>query len=275
MTDLSVPVLTYHANNITGNRYEDNDHTALAADLLAIHQAGYTIIPLLWVAEWLQGLRDLTSLSTDKLIAISCDDGISLDYADGEFLDQGQQRSFYNQLNDFVAAVGEQQQPHAHLTCFVIASAKARKAIEQHSLQGQPLMTDDWWQEAAKANRISLENHSWDHRHPAIYEPREATFKTINHFTLAEQQVGFAKQQIERITGQPSRLFCYPFGQHNEFLVAQYFPAHAARHDIIGAFSCEPERVTLESNPWCIPRYVCGLHWQTANDFKDLILRTA
>ena len=42
---MRVPVLTYHANNITGNDYASNDHVALAHDLRALHRKGLRMHP--------------------------------------------------------------------------------------------------------------------------------------------------------------------------------------------------------------------------------------
>lgn len=272
MGDLRIPVLTYHANNISGTDYADNDHTALKSDLYALHEAGYLIIPLLWVAQWLQGQRDLSSLKTQKLIALSCDDGINLDFVDGEYLSFGHQTSFHHILADFQQDVGTKHQPHAHMTCFVIASAKARQMIEQSDRESAGMLSDDWWAKASSDQLFSIENHSWDHRHPAIYEKPHARFCQINTTTLADQQIRFASEQIEAISAVQCQLFCYPFGDHNDFLVKDYFPNNDKKHQLTGAFSCEPSVVTKNSNPWCIPRFVCGLHWQTADEFKQLIL---
>ncbi|MFC3193521.1 polysaccharide deacetylase family protein [Marinicella sediminis] len=272
MKGLRIPVLTYHANNITGTAYAENDHTALKTDLNTLHEHGFQVIPLLWVAEWVQGKRNLGELNNGKLVAISCDDGLNLDYESGNFLDQGQQPGFFQILQSFIDEVGKERQPHAHLTSFVIASPKARRAIESHSLEGQQLMSDKWWKAASDSPLFSIENHSWDHRHPAIYDHREADFRNINCETLADQQILFAGQQITKNTGLDCQLFCFPFGQYNEYLIKQYLPEQQQKHQLTGAFSCDPKAVTRDSNPWCLPRFVCGLHWQSTADLTQLVL---
>ena len=51
-----VPILTYHSQNIRGDRPADNDHAALASDLDALISAGKHIIPLDRLMDWLEGM---------------------------------------------------------------------------------------------------------------------------------------------------------------------------------------------------------------------------
>ena len=57
-----VPILAYHAINIAGNDYADNDHVAFAADLRLIDDLGLRIVPAHWVVDQLLGTtnRDLS-----------------------------------------------------------------------------------------------------------------------------------------------------------------------------------------------------------------------
>lgn len=144
MRTQQIPVLTYHAGNITGNSYQTNDRIAFQSDLYTLHQMGFKIIPLQRLVDWLLGIQDLPSEDT-PYIALSCDDGIDQDYLDGEYLQFGPQKSLYNLLNDFQQEVGTDQQPQAHLTAFVIADYSSRQIIAEKSLKGQPLFNDDWW----------------------------------------------------------------------------------------------------------------------------------
>ena len=43
---VAVPVLTYHAMNVNGRDYADNDHVALARDLEWLHAHDWRIVPL-------------------------------------------------------------------------------------------------------------------------------------------------------------------------------------------------------------------------------------
>src|SRR5690554_6706937 len=223
MRTQQIPVLTYHAGNITGNSYQTNDRIAFQSDLYTLHQMGFKIIPLQRLVDWLLGIQDLPSEDT-PYIALSCDDGIDQDYLDGEYLQFGPQKSLYNLLNDFQQEVGTDQQPQAHLTAFVIADYSSRQIIAEKSLKGQPLFNDDWWQEANNSALMSIENHSWDHRHPYIYPAEQAMFSNIETKDEADLQIIQAKRVIDHLSGGNSRLFCYPWGQTNDFLVKKFLP---------------------------------------------------
>ena len=158
---LRVPILAYHASNITGNVYQLNDHIAFESDLYTLHHAGYTIIPLYWIAEWLNGERELESLG-DKLIGLSCDDGLDLDYKDGNYFDFGPQRCFYNILKAFVADVGHENQPHANLTSFVIACPDGRKKIDDVSFKHFSEKDINWKGEFVQPNFQSFLDTPFD-----------------------------------------------------------------------------------------------------------------
>ena len=54
-SSMRVPVLAYHAVNIAGNDYANNDHVAFAADLRMIDDLGLRVVPLHWVVEHIVG----------------------------------------------------------------------------------------------------------------------------------------------------------------------------------------------------------------------------
>lgn len=268
---LRMPILAYHASNITGNVYQQNDHIAFESDLYTLHQAGFTIVPLLWIAEWLNGQRELESLG-DKLIGLSCDDGLDLDYKDGHYFDFGPQRSLYHILKDFVTDVGSNNQPHAHLTSFVIACPEARKKIDDVSLNSHQLLNHDWWHSAANDELMAIENHGWDHRHPDIYPTEQANFLSVTDPSTAEKQITQAKVWIEnQITPEKCTQFAYPWGHTNEFLLNEFMPIHAKQSGIIAAYTCGAEHVTANCNPYSIPRYVCGFNWKSPKQLLQII----
>src|SRR5690606_24233003 len=123
----------------------------------------FKILSLHQLVDWVLDLNELPDEDT-PYVALSCDDGLDQDFNDGEYLQFGPQKSLFNLLKDFQDEVGIEQQPHAHLTAFVIADTKAREVIANKSLQGQSLLNHDWWQEANNSALMSIENHSWDHR---------------------------------------------------------------------------------------------------------------
>ncbi|MCF6300110.1 MAG: polysaccharide deacetylase family protein [Proteobacteria bacterium] len=272
MPQFSVPILTYHASNVYGDEYANNDHVALEQDLMSLHDLGYKIIPLKWIAQWLDDERDITLVGS-KLVAISCDDGLDLEFFDGNYFDYGKQISFYNILSDFLKKIGKENQPHACITSFVIASPKARKIIDSKSLQSQNLMNDSWWLDACKTGLFSIENHSWDHYHPDIYPEKNSGFMKVNDKKSCNQQLVQSKNYINQIIKPYSScLFAYPWGQFSDYLAHHFFQAESSQHGIKAAFTCEPKPVTKKTNKWLIPRFVCGNHWKTKEQLKHKIL---
>jgi Polysaccharide deacetylase. len=269
-TEQQIPVLTYHAGNITGNSYQSNDRIAFQSDLYTLHQLGFKIIPLHWLVDWLLGDKDLPSTG-ESYVALSCDDGIDHDYLDGEYLQFGPQKSLYNLLRDFQQEIGIAQQPHAHLTAFVIADYQSRQIIADKSLKGQSLFNDHWWPEANNSALMSIENHSWDHRHPYIYPSEQALFSNIDTLAEADKQIIQAKKIIDYLSGGNSQLFCYPWGQTNSYLVQNFLPKHAQQTGIKAAFTCEAKAVTKTTNRWQIPRFVCGPDWHSPAQLKQLL----
>ena len=98
-------------------------------------------------------------------------------------------------------------------------------------------------------------------------------FETVNPATqevLAEvasggeaevdQAVAYLNQRIAPAT---VGFFGYPFGHVPDFLAHDYFPRHAARLGLQAAFATRAEPVTPGSDPWNLPRYVCGWHWRS------------
>ena len=150
---MRVPVLAYHAVNISGNDYASNDHVAFAADLRLIDDLGLRIVPLRWVVDQLLGNaeRDL-----EGCVALSCDDGTHFDYLDLEWPEHGQQRSLYNCMLDFIAERGRAAQPHLQLSAFVIASPEARADIDRDRLQNLGWMSEHWWSEAQQSGLIAI-----------------------------------------------------------------------------------------------------------------------
>ena len=271
MTVLKIPILAYHASNVTGNLYQLNDHIAFQSDLYTLHQAGYKIVPLKWISDWVNGKRDLSQIG-NKLVGLSCDDGLDLDYKDGEYFAFGPQKSFYHILKNFVTDVGQGAQPYANLTSFVIASPDGRKKIDDVSLSGHQLLNEDWWQEANETDLIDIENHSWDHRHPDIYPESEANFTSVLDQQTAHQQIIEAKSYIDqKLFTKRSRLFAYPWGHVNDFLINQFLPNDGVNSGIEAAFTCGAVKVEQTTCRWQLPRYICGFNWKSPAGLVDIL----
>lgn len=273
---MHVPVLTYHAVNIAGNDYASNDHVAFAADLRLIDDLGLRIVPLMWVVEQRLGLadRDLSGC-----VALSCDDGSLFDFEDLDHPTHGPQRSLYHCLLDFLAERGRAAQPDLHLTSFVIASPDARQRMDAACLVGRGWMGEDWWPAALDSGLMAIENHSWDHNHPCLDNPGadglpRGSFHDVNTHARAEAEIAAAARYIDaRIAPRRTRLFCYPFSHVPEFLRADYLPKRMDEHGMLAAFGDGATPVTLESDRWNLPRYICGWHWKSPAELTGILKR--
>lgn len=271
---MRVPVLAYHANNISGNDYSTNDHVAFAADLRLIDDLGLRIVPLQWVVDQVIGADDR---DLDRCVALTCDDGSLFDFEDLEYPGHGMQRSLYNCLRDFVAERGSGAQPDLHLTTFVIASPDAREQIDAESLEGKGWMCDDWWRHAAESGFMAIENHSWDHNHPSLPAPGidgmpRGSFLDVNNFSRADAEIAAASRFInERIAPRQCGIFCYPFGHIPDYLRDKYFPQFTDAHGMLAAMGDGAVPVTIESDRWNLPRYVCGWHWKSSEALRGIL----
>jgi hypothetical protein len=164
---MKIPILSYHSHTIGGRTYETNDHVALYEDLRTIQALGVRIVPLHWVVEWILDQKEDSLLG--RCVAITFDDGADADFYDMNHPRHGHQISFFNTLRDFRAEVGASAQPSLQATSFVIASPEVREVIDLRCLReiGLKGMSDDWWGAAQQSGLLSIQNHSWDHNHPA------------------------------------------------------------------------------------------------------------
>lgn len=274
---MRIPILAYHAVNIAGNDYANNDHVAFAADLRQIHAAGLRIVPLHWVVDELLGTahRDLR-----RCVALTCDDGSDFDYYDLDHPQHGPQRSLHNCLTDFAYEFGVAAQPDLHLTCFVIASGEARVHIDRTCLIGRNWMTDRWWRAALDSGRIAIENHSWDHNHTAIPLPgidgmERGSFHGVTNRVRADAEIAAASDAIDAVLA-PARtsLFCYPYGHSTAYLREEYFPNFAGTHRMRAALGDGAQPVTKHSEQWNLPRYVCGWHWKSPQELRAILDET-
>jgi hypothetical protein len=271
---MRVPVLTYHAVNIDGNDYADNDHVAFAADLRLIDDLGLRIVPLRWVVDQLLGIaeRDL-----DRCVALTCDDGSDFDYRDLDHPKHGRQRSLLNCMADFVKERGSAAQPDLHLTAFVIASPEAREHIDRGCLVDRGWMSEDWWITAQQSGLIAIENHSWDHNHPAVQLPgidgmQRGSFLSVDNYERADAEIASATRYIDaRIAPQRASIFCYPFSHVPEYVRNEYLPRFHAEHRMDAAMGDGAQPVTMSADRWNLPRYICGWHWKSSEALREIL----
>ena len=268
---MRVPVLTYHSINISGNDYADNDHVALAADLRALQRDGWLIVPLAQVVAGLIGEADPAGL--ERTVALSFDDGAWFDWHDLDHPSCGPQRGFAGILRDFVAATGAA----VHATSFVIVAPQARAILDRTCLIGRGWWDDQWWPLAQREGLIAIENHSWDHNHDTLPQTvqrdgRSGTFRSIETWAEADAEIRAAADWLDALLA-PHRgsLFAFPYGESNDYLVHEYLPRFGHQHRLRAAFGTSPAPVTLHATRWNLPRYVCGQHWRSPEEFERLL----
>jgi len=265
----SCPILTYHSQNIGGSSYAENDHVALADDLLALHLAGHRIIPMDRLADWMDGSEPVDD--TLKPIVLTFDDGCNFDVQDLDYPEHGPQRSFTGILEDFSADHGPDAQSELHATSFVIASRRARELIDKGSLFGRGWISDDWWRTTDQAGLVAIENHGWDHNHPDVSGTDGGTFHTVDTHHQCLEQVVRAAAAIESRTGRWPNYFAYPFGESSEYIRDSFFPSYPQTHGCRAALGTEAGCVTRESDRWNLPRLVCGRDWTSVDELLEVI----
>lgn len=259
-----VPVLTYHGLYAPGWDYHENDHVALEQDLAIIEGLGFTVVSLSAVVEHLFQQPD-PGLEEGNFVALSFDDGTDFDYLDYHHPDWGYLKSFRSLLEAQPGLGWNGKTPTA--TSFVIASPQARAELDRTCIAGRDQWRDDWWREAAESGALEIANHSWDHTHASLKEiavgkEHQGTFDSIEDFESADAEILRAESFIRKKTGGASvPLFAYPYGESNDFLAEEYFPAR--RQWFEAAFVTGGEPLTPECGRWRLPRYVCGEHWKT------------
>ncbi len=271
---MRVPVLAYHAVNIAGNDYANNDHVAFASDLRMIDDLGLRIVPLHWVAEQLLRLaeRDLS-----RCVALTCDDGSDFDYFDLDHPSHGPQRSLFNGMRDFAGQRGAQAQPDLHLTSFVIASPDARSKMDRQCLVGRGWMNEHWWNAAADSGLMAIECHSWEHNHPAMGATGtdgvvRGTFDVVDTPARAEHEIAQAMSYLnKRLSPHKVSQFAFPFGQSNAFLIDDYLPNRGVELGLTATWSTQGRPVTTADNRWNLPRYVCGWHWKSPEELRKIL----
>ncbi len=254
---MRVPILCYHSCH-AGDGYATDDHIALASDLRTIHARGLRVVPLDWVVEALLGERE----PLQRSVALTCDDGVDLDWVDADHPTFGRRRSFANILRDFAAENGLTDRI-PEMTSFVVASPVARKELEVSCLAGLDWWNDTWWRDAEESGVMRVENHSLDHVHPgagrvAQRDQRKGDFSLVDTFEDCEAQVAQASSIIEARSGRRPRNFAYPYGQASAYMRGTYMPTRGAEIGLRAAFSIDHALVTEHSDRWYLPRYTHG-----------------
>ena len=266
-------ILTFHSHNVSGDSYATNDHVALDATLTTLERLGIPVLRLVDVARRLRA-RTFDSLPS-RFACITFDDGSDYDWRDIAFPGHGLQRSMFSILRSHSRSLlGLAWLRRAHATTFVIASPDARREIAMSSLGDATLMTDAWWAKAQRSGLMDIGTHGWNHVHPAVSEMASRPdlverFDRIESAGDAALQVDRAFDSIQAVAGRNAGLvFAYPYGQVSEFVASRHLPAHGG---IVAAVSAQPAALTHASDPWRMPRYVCGPDWSSDEGLEKLL----
>lgn len=261
-------VLCYHSINIHGGDYRENDHVALAEDLRTLHGLGLPIRPLHALVDALDGVADDPS----PCVALSFDDGSWFDWHDLEHPSCGPQRSFANLLGDFSRRTGAA----APATSFVIASAEARAQLDRTCLVGRGWWGDEWWPEAVASGRLAIESHSFDHQHETLARTASGLpggrFDNVLDHAAADAEIRAASDLLDALLPQRrTRLFAFPYGQTNAYLLDEYLPRFRHEHRLDAAFGTRPEPVHALSPRWDLGRFICGFHWNSPEGLRSVL----
>ena len=271
---MKIPVLTYHALDIHGNEYANNDLVALASDLRTITRAGFRIAPLhALVSAW---LRDPASLDGQKLVALTCDDGTDFDYFDLPHPTAGVQRSVVNILCDFQRE-NRGAQPTLHITSFPIVSPTARERLDTTCMIGTKWWNDSWWRAAIASGFMGIGNHSWDHNHAtldghAVPGMPRGSFAVVDTDAAADYEIRQADAYLRnRAFNDAASLFAYPYGEANDFLRDEYMPRTGEEIGLSAAFGVNPEYWTAHSNRWELPRFTSRHDWKSPEELRRIL----
>ena len=269
-----VPILTYHANNINGLTYQNNDHVALQHDLQLIHELGFRVISLALLMQWKNGL--IADNEVENAVVLTCDDGTWFDYYDVDHPSCGQQISFFNILKNHQ----QQTQQAIHMSNFVIVSPEARVILDEKCLIGKGWWTDEWWLAAQQSGLMHIENHSWDHNHGVLVNNdtnnniNDDSFRCVDNLLACEQQIKQAQQFLQQRLGAGSaHYFAYPYGNFSDYLRFEYLPENGAELGLEAAFTTEPKHVNQSCDVWAMPRYVCNNDWHNTDQLRQILLK--
>ncbi len=269
--DRGFPILTWHSVNVHDNSYAGNDLIAFASDLRLLNRLGWAILPL---DEALDALA--TATLPPKTAVLTVDDGSVLDFEDFQHPTAGLQKSLLHRANDFRTDPATSQRHRVHISSFVIASPAARAELDERDYMSLNVWPDHWWRAANESGLISIESHSWDHNHGSLQrtvqqENRRGDFRWIASETECRAEVDQASDYIEQKSGRRPKFFAYPYGQASDYLRREYLPRFGARLGLQAALACDPEPVTIASDPWYLPRYMCGRDWTSPDQLEELL----
>lgn len=270
---MTIPILTYHSLNTRGHTYDTDDHMALESDLTTLKRLGYRVERLATLVNAFNE-GSLTELASQRICAITFDDGVTHDFVDFYHPDRGLLKSFARVLAEATEG-GLQGWQAIPATSFVIVSPEARQILDVKGIAGRNQWHDHWWKEAIETAHFDIGNHSWDHTHPLLSDVAQKDNQRGDFFCIDSEED--AKGQIlqaedylqEKLGSLGSRLFAYPYGHVSSFLRDEFFPSQSDIFD--AAFATGGDYLTEDSPRWAIPRFVCGEDWKSPEEFEQIL----
>ncbi|MDR9453968.1 MAG: polysaccharide deacetylase family protein [Wenzhouxiangella sp.] len=260
-------ILTYHSLHARDWSYASNDHLALAQDLEILRRLDYCVLTLHQLIEAVA--QSTVDHLPSRCVALICDDGVDQDVFDFYHPEWGLLLSFKTTIERQIAS-GYQ----ASMTSFVIACPEARRQLDEECIAGRGQWTDDWWGDVAALDYWDIGCHSWDHNHPALISrvtPRLApgSFRGLSTHQEAESQVANAYQYLQGKTNGLCRpWFAYPYGHYPDYLVSDYLPNESP---ILAALTTQGGEIKSDTEPYAIPRFVCGEHWTSPAELISIL----
>lgn len=275
-----IPIINYHTWDHGDCLYANNSLVALEQDLETIFNRGATIVPVYWIAMWLNGDMDGSALP-EKPVGLTFDDGPQEDWTTGD--PSCGMPSAYQIMVNFKNRHPSLPALSPHASVFVIASPVARAAIDAAPAPAvnHNLSNDSWWFAAQNSGFMEIYNHSVDHDHNTIHGPLwdgdlyaylavggdiynggdgnmngTQNFDRINNHDLNYIEIVHSATYIYNKIGVWPDLFAYPYGHASDYTKQTFFPNYASEHQTYAAF-CEYDTYVARghSGRWCIPRF--------------------
>lgn len=214
-SDVSVPILLYHRFGPTVADSMTVRTPVFAEHLEYLRTNGYTVIPLRRLVDWYQGKGPAPS---PKSVVIVADDA---------------HRSVYT---DMAPLVKKYKVP---VTLFVYPSAVSNAKYA---------MTWEQLRELKGTGLFDMQSHTY--WHPNFKKERKK-LSAAEFDKLATMQLVKSKAKLEKELGGPVDLLAWPFGIHDDDLIAR-----AAAAGYISTFTIERRHAAAAEKVMKLPRYL-------------------
>jgi len=137
-------------------------------------------------------------------------------------------------------------------------------------------MREDWWRPAGQSGLFAFGNHSWDHNHACLPSPGphglvRGDFLAVADEAKADFEIAHAQEYLAARLESAPRVFCYPFGHVAPFLHDDWLPRRGPPIGLDAAVGDGAAPVTMDSDRWNLPRYICGWHWKTLDELRAIL----